>query len=292
MKKKFFIIALCFFVLPQTSFASVFFVEPTPGVLGVGATLALHVYIDTEEQHINTVGGAIIIPNTYIQFLEISDAGSIVSAWIERPSASNTERIAFSGIIPGGYKGSHGLLFTILGKALKPGTPEVYFQDEESYLANGVGTQVATHGNKITLTIITTSAEKYEDKPDIDSPEHFTVQRARDIHVFNNQWFIVFNTQDKGSGIDHYEIAETPDSQANPQFVRATSPVVLHDQTLRSLVYVKAVDRAGNERTEPLVPANQKTNFYKSSFWIILIGILLIGFGAFVFVRRNKNAGS
>ena len=77
-------------------------------------------------------------------------------------------------------------------------------------------------------------------------------RKYHDPSLFNGQWFAVFSTVDKQTGVkDHYEVAEVPSSQANtPQsqwnWVRAVSPYLIKDQSLNNIIAVRAIDVAGN----------------------------------------------
>jgi hypothetical protein len=62
--------------------------------------------------------------------------------------------------------------------------------------------------------------------------------------LFDGAHVLVFATQDKGSGMSHYEVREGYFGW----FTKAESPYQLRDQELRKKVYIKAVDNHGNER--------------------------------------------
>ncbi|KPJ56320.1 hypothetical protein AMJ49_05145, partial [Parcubacteria bacterium DG_74_2] len=83
---------------------------------------------------------------------------------------------------------------------------------------------------------------------------------------------------DKMSGIDRYEILEEP----RISFLGTTkkiwklgeSPYLLEDQSLRSKISVKAIDKAGNERIVKIIPP------YKISWKdIVIVLLILIGIG-------------
>jgi len=117
---------------------------------------------------------------------------------------------------------------------------------------------------------------------------------SRDPNIFDGKWFLVFATQDKGSGIDHYEVLERRELKIqklgfskekslhskfyilNPWRV-AESPYLLKDQELKSYIYVKAIDKAGNERVATLSPRNLLKWYEIWWLWgIIIIGIIII----------------
>ncbi len=102
------------------------------------------------------------------------------------------------------------------------------------------------------------------------------IELLSDQRVFDGQYFIIFDAQDKQTGIDHYEVLESePGAESagesgrsdlirrfikgkTPQWKVAQSPYLLEDQKLQSEVHVKAVDKAGNERTVKYFPEESK----------------------------------
>lgn len=87
---------------------------------------------------------------------------------------------------------------------------------------------------------------------------------------------MVFSTEDKQSGIDHYEIAEKRDNKVlnyvdNLNWRAAVNPQILNDQKLKSYVYIKAVDKAGNSRIIPIYPINSWFWYEKPIIWSIII---------------------
>ncbi|OGH83817.1 MAG: hypothetical protein A2261_03705 [Candidatus Magasanikbacteria bacterium RIFOXYA2_FULL_44_8] len=126
---------------------------------------------------------------------------------------------------------------------------------------------------------------------DVDAPESFKPEIAQDPNIFGGKWFLAFATQDKGSGIDHYEIREDlgfriknlggiikkfliPKSYLLNSWQEVESPYVLKDQKLKSWVYIKAIDKAGNERIE-VIPQKYPFQWYESWLWW---GIIIVGF--------------
>ena len=90
---------------------------------------------------------------------------------------------------------------------------------------------------------------------------------------------MVFSTEDKQSGIDHYEIAEKRDNEVlnyidDLNWRIAVNPQILNDQKLKSYVYIKAVDKAGNRRIIPLYPINSWFWYEKPIIWVIIIIII------------------
>jgi hypothetical protein len=194
-------------------------------------------------------------------------------------------KVIFSGGLPGGYcgkiSGDPGDS-NILGSAIFTAKKPVLFHKAgvdfaigtELYLNDGQGTvaKMETQGmNTVIDESVTGTRDDWSQRINEDKlpPETFIIQISRDEKVADGRYFIVFSTTDKQTGIDHYEVLE-----ANPAdlvehkeetflngireklfgvkmspaaYERATSPYILKDQSLNSVIKVKAVDRAANE---------------------------------------------
>jgi hypothetical protein len=192
--------------------------------------------------------------------------------------------IAFSGGLPGGYCGKISgdpgdsnilgsiifavkkpILFHKAGIEFSPAT-EVFLNDGEGTLA-----KISSQGMNFEISEETPAQPRndWEKKITEDKipPEPFVIEISKDEKVSSGRYFIVFSTTDKQTGIDHYEVLETKGrdeagrdnvlellknaftkKEERARFEIASSPFILKDQTLKSLIKVKAIDRAGNER--------------------------------------------
>src|SRR5258708_32690240 len=103
------IIVSLLFLLPLTVSAAVFLIEPSAATLHPGALVSVTIALDTENESINAVEGTLLVPPTF-EITDVRDGNSIVSFWLERP---RPDSLRFSGVIPGGYHGPHGELFTL-----------------------------------------------------------------------------------------------------------------------------------------------------------------------------------
>ena len=122
---------------------------------------------------------------------------------------------------------------------------------------------------------------------DTTPPEPFEPQIGQDPKVFEGKYFLSFVTQDRMSGVAHYEVAELRrtllgGTEEKKEWKVGESPYLLEDQSLRSVIKVKAVDKAGNERIEEIVPPYKVT--WKDVLVIILI---LIGAGVIYWIIRK-----
>jgi len=235
---------------------------------------AIDVIIDTEGESINTFEGTLQATNLTIQ--EIRDGNSVVNFWVERPHGTATGTIAFSGITPGGYNGKNGRLFTVVGVPLSSENPASIKVVQNRVLKNdGEGTEIIAKSSAVTLseTFVKNVAQA---RNDTDVPEIFVPEYGRSEGVYDNKWFIVFSAQDKNSGIDHYEIKEVSPLNifTSGSWQRATSPHVLQHQSLNKFVYIKAIDKAGNERIVKLYPQKKGLLYMSYILWGILIVLL------------------
>ena len=255
--------------------------------IGVGSQFEVNVFLNPEGEDINAIEGRIIFPEKIIELKEIKDGNSIVNFWIERPEINNGE-ILFSGIIPGGYIGNKGLIFSAVFYAKKQGKGFIEIREPKILLNDGQGTETKTEASVLEIAISPKAPSVLPlTKKDIEPPEDFLPEIASDQSVFEGKWFLVFATQDKVSGIGHYEVCE-----GKRKCVVAESPYLLENQNLDDEIVVKAIDKSGNERIVTL-PAQKPAVWYKN-YLILAIIILVIAVAYFIWrilwkKRKKRN---
>lgn len=258
---------------PAARAAEIYFSSQTQEV-AVGQQFQVSVFLNTNGEEINAVEGKIMFPGELLNLQEIRDGNSIVNFWVEKPKIESSGRINFSGIIPGGYRGQRGLLLTLIFIAKKEGQGTIELRETKTLLNDGNGTEASLTISPYQFTISkAVSTPVASPTIDTEPPESFAPEIARDSAIADGKWFAVFATQDKKSGIDHYEIKETRYRNLGlfSKWISAESPYVLRDQELRSYVFVKAVDKAGNERIEIISPRNPLAWYESYKNWIIII---------------------
>lgn len=275
--------------------------------LNVNQEFKVDIYLNSENELINAFSGEIIYPADLIELENILDGGSIINLWIDKPVNSplyinniltNKNKIYFSGITPGGFRGSSGLLLSLIFKAKNEGSGFISFENSKFLLNDGQGTETKIKNVKFNFNILPAGAKIIDSNQvilPIDNlpPEDFSPQILQNPEMFDNKYFLIFSTQDKGRGIDHYEILEWkkdfsildlikkiiyPKSyNLNYQkWTKTESPYVLLDQKLQSDIYVKAVDKAGNEKIA-MVPAKNPLRWYENwLIWSIIILVIII----------------
>ena len=273
--------------------AAELFFEPKEINTDVNSVKKVQVFISTEKNEaINAVDINIEYPSEFLKLKDWSNGNSIINLWIKEPK-NNNGIFSFQGIIPGGYNEERGLLMVLYFESLKEGDAEIVIKDDSLVLLNdGKGTVVKTLFSS--AKIISKFSE--EEMPMLEfteniSPEPFTPIISLSDEIYGGNYFLIFSTQDKNSGINYYEISE-----GKEPFRIAQSPYLLRDQRLDEDIRVKAVDKAGNERIE-IVPAinikkEEKSETFKIMLYCIiflLLIIILVIFMKYIYTRIRKS---
>jgi len=250
----------------------------------------------TQGEYINAIEGDIRYDTKALIFLGIDDARSTIPIWVER-FKDNGGVIHYSGIIPGGYKGEHVVVGELRFMTKAAGVTSLSIENTKMFRHDGDGTQIIQPPSVFSIFVTeSASREVVEEKPrDVFSPDSFSIQVSRDPTMFEGRWFIVFISQDKDSGIDHYEVAEKRSIFGRPPtsrvltWERAESPYVLRDQSRSSYVYVKAVDRGGNVTVSELSPVPSITKEKRYVIGVIIFFIVLLLSIVIVWWEKKKR---
>lgn len=329
MKKGFAILFLqiLFFAVASNADAATLYMDPHESELMRGDTMLISVRLDTDAEECVNVVDAVITYTENIQIVDTSRGSSIFSIWVEEPVINKENRtITFAGGIPNGYCGriagdprltNNVVDLLVRSPGLQIGTTEsgniasINFAPETNVLLNdGFGTVVTpqTFGATVSLTrnAGTTQLNPWQDAitNDTFAPEKFSITLERTPNAYSNKYFITFNTTDKQSGIDHYEVIEEPLDSKNlfgwgaetAPWVTAKSPYVLDDQSLNSTIRVRAIDKAGNEYLATYIPDETQRTLSSDNIFIYVAagfgGLLLVAllcFLVFMLVRHFKR---
>lgn len=250
------------FLNNRSAYAARVFFEPVEKNYSVEDQFYVDVKIDTEGKEINTIVLNISYP-PMAEIKNISKADSLIQLWLKEPGFTD-KNILLSGGIPGGIKTSSGQIARINfeAKAIGDGGLQV-LPSSMALLNDGQGTSVNLSAGSSVFHIlpkIKPNAQKPGSTPERSllppvkeqilqkkiKPDNFVISIERDTEVFGGQYFVSFftkNSDDSISGIDHYEIK----TGAGPYKV-AKSPYLLSDQSLRSVIRVRAYNTDGNFR--------------------------------------------
>jgi hypothetical protein len=261
--------------------------------------IVVPIYLDTQFEEINAVEVYVNFPDNLI-FRDYLDGKSIITHWIEKPHLQYSDvrrpHIVFSGIVAGGIGGRNLNLVELVFEAKESGIAKIEIDENSKVLLNdGLGTKTKLIALSQGFNILDIKGKPEIKIKDIFPPEPFKIYLARNKEIFNGKYYITFETKDKQSGIAYYEISEKPinfiflakPDIKNLSFKKAESPYVLEDQSLRSYVIVKAVDKAGNEKVEILYP--QRVLIFDDVLMFIICLVILGGLIIFIIKFRYKN---
>lgn len=285
--------------VPFAANAAVLYVNPTEGEHGLSDTFIADVRLDNQNECVNAMSVEVRYPTDTLRAVDFSKGNSILSLWIEEPKINtDTGVVTFSGGIPGGYCGripGDPVLSNVLGKIV---FSVIGAEKKEATISITDASQVYLNDGQATRATLVTQSAVFQIKPtplsssnpwlnevgnDTTPPDDFVVTVESTARVFGGNYYAVFSTQDKQSGIDHYEMFERGVWQT------VTSPHELKDQYLLASVQVKAIDKAGNERLGTYVEGSAAPRVPKESGYPVVIFVIavLLGIGLYMW-RRDR----
>jgi len=282
------VISAFLLLMPFRADGATLYLEPSEGEFQKGDTFIVEVKIDTEKECINTVEVELKFSPEVLKAIDFSQGSSILTLWPKVPEINQASGlVSFAGGIPGGYCGeipgdpgpSH-LLGRIVLQATQQGEAKLEFLDSSKVLLNdGLGTPAKLKTQGAVFTILsepfdyTQGKDEWQEelKKDTIPPELFEIEIHQDVLIFEGKYFITFSTTDKQTGLSHFEVKE-----GDRDWQVAESPYLLEDQSLKSIIKVKAVDKAGNERIAEYIPEVSKKAFFWWIVVVILVGAIAI----------------
>jgi hypothetical protein len=311
-----FSVGIAIFAGPFLAHAAQIYLDPATGKYPPGVPFAVNVRLNNQGQCINAAEVDLAYPTNLLKAVGVSDGDSILTLWVKSPTIySNYGIVSFIGGLPGGYCGEvvgdpslSNKLATIYfsfptsttaitSSTILQSAQLSFLSSTQAVLNDGLGsfaplkTVGATYSQQtLKGQYISVSALDQAIAADVTPPEPFTVGVYRDPSLFSGQWFAVFSTVDKQTGIDHYDVAEvTPaqmkQSQDQWNWIRAVSPYLIKDQALTDTIAVRATDLAGNTRVEEYTPTTQTAPASKSWVATMLPYLAIIGISGFALIQ-------
>lgn len=275
------------FCLPKIIFASTIRVSSESSVYAKDVSI-LNVFLDTEDEVINSLDGNVILSDNNKGNFEVKDlslANSVFNLWPRKPSLQESNKIYFVGGVPGGIKGNNLLLFKIIVKINESGNFSISPENLKAYLNDGLATSRIISKNISTISVSdsrTNPQDKWKEiiSNDNTAPESFEIKVLQDENLFDGKKFLSFETRDNESGINYYEVKE---GDAKP--VRTGNTYILINQKNKPDVIVTAYDKAGNFQVATL---NGKCPIHWGSIIVTLI-ILVVLYKIIKRIRKNRK---
>ncbi len=276
-----------FFLFVFRANAAAVIVAVDHGAVAQNQIVRVTVSLDAQEEDANAIQAEVTFPPDMFAFKKISDGSSAVSLWIIPPKESSPGVIDLAGVMPGGFTGADGSLFSFELQPLGVGSGTIQVASATVLANDGLGSSLLVTLGSASVNVAAASPASASSAPQADytSPNPFTPQIASDPNMFNGKYFLVFSATDNESGIDHYEVLEVPSGSSEQPFSswhEAISPYLLTDQDLSSDIYVRAVDHNGNfivvklPARHPSVRWNGWELFAVIAFVLVLVVSLLI----------------
>lgn len=272
---------ILFFVFTPAFAAEVFF-DAKNKSFASGEEFLAQVFLNTKEESLNAIEGKIVFPTDLLEVREIRDGNSSVNFWIEKPHTLQSGIIVFSGITPGGLLDTKEFIFSVIFRAKKEGSGAIEIRDTKVLRNDGKGTEAKTRILNLEFRILESESQisnsKFQTPLDTEPPEDFKPIIVSDQNIFDGKYFLVFATQDKASGIDHYEAREGQWGW----FSVSESPYLLKHQSLDRKIFIKAVDKSDNERVVT-ISAQKAGAWYKDYAILAILALVMIAY----FIGKN-----
>ena len=140
------LLLLAFFNQSAFAVSTSLYLSPATAKFDIGDSLALAVYVNSDEQAINAVSGVISFPADKLEVNSLSKSGSIINLWVLEPFFSNsTGRVSFEGLILNpGFVGTGGKVITVNFKVKSAGTAYLSLSSASVLANDGLGTNILT----------------------------------------------------------------------------------------------------------------------------------------------------
>jgi hypothetical protein len=280
------------FCVFDSAIAAVLYFSPDKGNYNVNDVFKVDLMLDTEKKSVNAGEITVLFDPQKLSLEDISKGNSVFTIWVKQIEYSNEAgKIYILGGVPDGFSGDNKII-SIFFRATESGKAAISASGDSKILLNdGFGTSAKITGQAAEInikeqqdTLASGSAvNQWRDELEKDNtaPNHFTVKIERNSSMFDGKYFIVFSATDGQSGIDYYEIKE-----GNSDWKIGESPYLLSDQNLTQEIYVRAVDKAGNQRTEKI---NNRGEYILRIILVIICGVVL--FALFRLFSQKRKIG-
>lgn len=302
------------FFAPLVSSAAALRIDPATKQVGSGDIFVATVRVDVEKDEcINAATVVINYPADLLRLNTLSRGESIFTLWLDDSIDHNKGEVRFTSGIPGGYCGHTSgdpgntniigkLVFQYKGNKIGEIINATFGAETEIVLNDGQGTKGELVTSGMSITSVESDHVKNEwlkiVKDDTFAPEIFTPIIIQDTSVEDSPYAVVFDTVDKQSGVEHYEIIEEDPrsfgfrfgSRIKAKLSIAKSPYILQDQSLSSRIVIRAYDHAGNMEEQIIPPKNMPPIFDPYKYQDYVAPTITVSFiGAIIFILRRRK---
>ncbi len=195
--------------------------------------------------------------------------------WVQK-AEDKDGRIAFSGIIPGGFKGLvdpltyptlyPGAVFKLIFAGTEKGIGEIKLENVRMFRSDGKGSEVAVETRPMLVSVSAYTLNQPFEFDDTVAPEFQIATFEPKGGIFPDAPSLVFLASDKESGIKEYQVKID-----DGEWFLAESPYKTENYLVAKRFSIKAVDYAGNQNIAEIT--SQSTVTGKGQ--LLIVGILL-----------------
>ncbi len=140
--------------------------QSSAAAVEVNNLFTVRVLVNSQNIYINNAEATIEYPSDLVEVQSVDSKSSIFTMWVEPPSFSNASGVlSFNGGITNpGYNGAGGRVLTVVFKAKAAGTASLFFSGPAVKASDGLGTDVLSGQNSLTITITSGKASTPPEK--------------------------------------------------------------------------------------------------------------------------------
>lgn len=290
--------SLLFICSPKISFALVspkIIMESSVTTVGENSDFTINILLSTDNQRaVNAFDLKIKYLSDEISYIDFDNSGSIVNIWPELPNATLPGQITISGAIIEPFTAEQGLITKLHFRAKdnlgKLSLVKFVIEDNNLYLANGLGTKIKADTSPFFITTIA-SVEILGESPVIESPAKLSditpptliFKMVRD--PISDSLLGIFQAKDKESGIRSIEVR----SKVGFRWSQWKQIENIASFSLGTwAVEVRVTNNSGLIKVEKDYLWREFTDEFRFPIISLLI-IIVIGFSIFIHYRKVYN---
>lgn len=279
------IVIVSIVALPRIVNAAAISIQSAPTSVGQQQQFYVDITIDPQGKAINAIQGSVVFSDDNLSFVRAETGTSNITFFITPPTLKGST-ITFAGIIPGGFNGlinpfdaqhrKSGEIMRLVFTGKAAGEAQIIATGTTVADNDGQGTLEIVPDQRVFLAVSTATSPSVYAMHDTNPPL-ITALIVQDPNLDNGKYTLVFNAVDKQSGIDHVELKE-----GDADWRTIQSPYVLHDQSRKSILLVRAVDVAGNTSLVTINAAPHSSN----STVVLCLGLFILA-AVLYFIKRK-----